>query len=143
MSVAHASISASEVAVRIQETGELEITTIVQDAARATLQLHGEMDLTNGDLLTAVLDNQLALGRRFVRLDLSRLEFLDSTGLQLIVHAHNKLLAARGTLVLTGLTPLIVRLLALTHLDQALFIADGPCGPPPARRQHLAAVAAR
>jgi anti-anti-sigma factor len=102
------------------------------------------MDLSNADLLTAVLDNQVGHGHRFMRLDVSRLSFLDCSGLGRIVHAHNLCLAARGTLVLTGVTPRIARLLAITHLDEALLIADGPLSPPPTRRsRHMDAVAAQ
>jgi anti-sigma B factor antagonist len=135
--------SDSELAVHVDETCGLDVTTLAMDATRVTLQLQGEMDLSNADLLIAVLGNQVGLGRRFVRLDVSRLAFLDCSGLRAIVEAHNRCLGARGTLVLTGVTPRIARLLAITGLDEALLVADGPGAPRRIRRQqHLAAVAA-
>ena len=133
--------------IRVDETGGLDVTTVALDATRVTLQLQGEMDLSNAELLTAVLGSQLAHGRRFIRLDLSRLGFLDCVGLRAIVEGHNRCLGVRGTLVLTGVTPRTARLLAITHLDEALFVADGPGGPHrtnrPSRQRHLTAFAAQ
>jgi anti-anti-sigma factor len=94
------------------------------DASRVALQLAGEMDLANADLLTAVVANQLGNGRRFVRLDLCELRFVDCAGLRAIIDAHNDCLAAHGMLVLTGVPPRIAKLLSITGLDEALLIAD-------------------
>jgi anti-anti-sigma factor len=115
--------------------GWLEVRVLATDATRAAAELHGEMDLAAADLLAKVLDNQLAAGRRFVRLDLSRLEFLDGAGLDVLINAHDRLLAARGMLTLTGLAPRIARLLRITHLDQALYVADRPGQPSRPRRR--------
>jgi anti-sigma B factor antagonist len=131
-----------EFAVRINQTSDLEVLTVVTDAAIATLQLRGEMDLSNAELLTAVLDHQLALGRRFARLDLSHLRFLDCAGLRAIVLGHNRFLAGQGTLVLTGVSTRVARLLLITGLDEALFTADAVADVRYARRPnhlHLAA----
>lgn len=104
----------------------LDVTTGLADATRAIIFVRGDLDAAKCQLLTAVLDNHLQLGHRFVRLDLSRLEFLDAAGLRTLVAAHNQFLAARGNLILTNVGPLVLRLLSLSELDQALLIADGP-----------------
>lgn len=118
-----------------------ELSAVHVDATQATVGVRGEMDLSTADLAAGVLDNQLACGYRFVRLDLSRLTFLDCAGLRVLVHTHNRFLAAGGTMVLTGVGPGVARLLRITGLDEALLIADGPSGPPRVRRrQHLSVV---
>lgn len=70
--------------------------------------------------LTAALDRHLAAGRRYTRLDLSRVPMLDQAGFDVIVEGHHRFLAAGGTLVLTGISPRIARLLELTGLDRTL-----------------------
>jgi anti-sigma B factor antagonist len=141
MSAAHESNPPAEHAVvSIDETGELQVTTTATDPTRATVALCGEMDLSNVGLFAGVLDNQLGLGRRFVRVDLSAITFLDCAALQVIVDAHNRCLAARGMLVLTGVPSHIARLLALTRLDKALFVADAPGSPGRPSGRQLAAV---
>jgi anti-sigma B factor antagonist len=122
----------------------LAITTVVTEQARATMHLRGEMDVDTARLFCAVLDNQLALGRHFVRVDLSGLGLCDCAGLQAIIDGHNRCLAARGALTLTGVTPRIARLLSLTHLDEALIVDDGALGAGPGRGRgrHLSVVPA-
>jgi anti-anti-sigma factor len=103
----------------------LDVTTASSDGTRAMIRVRGDLDTANCRLLTAVLDNHLRLGHRFVRLDLSELEFLDGAGLSTLVAGHNAFLAAHGNLVLTNIGPMVVRLLSLTKLDEALLIAHG------------------
>jgi anti-sigma B factor antagonist len=102
------------------------VTLLQTDETRAVVALHGELDLANAGLLGGVLGNQLEIGRRFVRLDLSGLDFVDASGLSAIVQAHNAFLAAHGNLVLTGIGPRVARLIALTHLERDLFMVGEP-----------------
>ena len=71
-------------------------------AATAVVQPSGDMDMSNVHLLTSVLAGQLALGRRFVRLDLSRTTASDSSSLHYLVPNHEHFIAARGLLALTN-----------------------------------------
>jgi anti-anti-sigma factor len=98
------------------------------------------LDSATVGLLAAALEEELRRAHRFVRLDLSRLTFMDGAGLEVLAQAHNQFLAARGTVVLTGLSRQVTRLLAITRLDEALFVADGPLRARPTR--HLSAVPA-
>lgn len=129
MSHAHAVPPAPPIDVTTTAADTFEVTTVRTDANRAAVQAQGEMDLANADLLTEVLGSHLAAGRRFVRLDLSRLAFVDCAGLRVLVLAHNQFLTQRGTLILTGVGARIAHLLHTTHLDEALFVADGPGEP--------------
>ncbi len=97
------------------------LTTIRQDHSRALVRAVGEWDLAAADTLADLLAEHEKAGRRFVRLDVSEVTFVDCTCLGVIVAAHRRLLAARGTLVLTGVTPRLQRLLSLTGLDRVLL----------------------
>lgn len=97
------------------------LTTLSQDRNRALLRAVGEWDLANADLLARQLKEHETAGRRFVRLDVGGVSFLDCTCLGVLATAHHQFLAAHGTLVLTGVTPRIMRLLSLTRLDQVLL----------------------
>lgn len=57
-------------------------------------------------------------------LDMSRVEFMDSSGLGALV-AVLKLEGARGELVLTGLTPAVAKVFALTRMDRVFKIVPG------------------
>ncbi|WP_375490381.1 STAS domain-containing protein [uncultured Jatrophihabitans sp.] len=108
-----------------------------------TVALIGELDVSNTAVVDRVLREQAALGRLFVRVNLSGVTFCDSAGLLVLVEAHNRQLACHGTLVLTGVAPIIARLLAISHLDEALFVADGPGEPPHVRKPCRPAARAR
>lgn len=142
--VINADATERQVVVRTAATGLLEIVAVAISPTQSTVQVDGELDLATADLLAAALDDELKNMHRFVRLDLSRLIFIDGAGLEVLVRAHNQFLAARGTIVLTGLSRQVTRLLATTHLDEALFVADGPLPARPTRRptRHLAVVPA-
>lgn len=112
------------------DTRTFEVITSRTDATHAQVQPRGEMNLTNVHLLTCVLSGQLALGRRFVRLDLSRLTVSDSACLGFLVPAHERFLADHGVLALTNVGGQLAQLLHATQLDRTLLITAGPGSDP-------------
>jgi anti-anti-sigma regulatory factor len=111
-------------------TKAFEVTVSSTAATHAVVQPCGDMDMSNVHLLTSVLAGQLRLGRRFVRLDLSRTTVSDSSCLHHLVPTHEHFVAARGLLALTNVSAKLAPLLHSTQLDGTLFITDGP-GPGP------------
>ena len=103
---------------------DFEVQVRCTDATRAALRLQGDLDLAAADLFAAVIRHHLATGHRYVRLDLSGLDFLDCAGLRALLTAHHELLARGGRLVLTNVGPQTARLLRLTLLDTVLYV-DG------------------
>lgn len=103
----------------------MSVRTVRFDDTNALVKVNGELDLSTAAPLWAVLDSHLAAGRRFLRLDLSGVTFLDATALTGITRAHKELLARRGTLVVTGVRSLVGRVLRMTGLDEVLFVG-GP-----------------
>ena len=104
---------------------DLNVDTVRFDEHRALVKASGEIDLSTGALLWAVLDTHLAQGRRYLRLDLSDVTFMDATAISGLARVHHDLLDKRGTLVLTGVRPRLTKLLRLTGLDGVLLIG-GP-----------------
>ncbi len=69
-----------------------------------------------------------------VVLDLSQVDFIDSSGLGAVV-AMMKLLAPARRLELAGLTPTVEKVFRLTHMDRVFTIHPAPPAPPdPDRR---------
>jgi anti-anti-sigma factor len=100
-------------------------TTVVKcDELRASLRAVGDLDLCGARTLDAVVGEQIACGRRFLRLDLSEVSFLDSAGMRALHSMHQDLLARRGTLIISGATERARRLLAVVGLDRELFLVD-------------------
>jgi anti-anti-sigma factor len=103
----------------------LGLSTVVADASKATVHVAGDLDLSTTDGLSAVLEEHLAAGRRYLRVDLGSCTFLDSTALATLVDVHERVLNSRGTLVLMGVGARPERLLRITKLDKVLLVG-GP-----------------
>jgi anti-anti-sigma factor len=100
------------------QDGTLSIRILEEDSV-CTLVLAGELDLANTATLAAQLDERTA--EKLV-LDMSELEFIDSTGIALLVATHRRLNrsgAVRFRLI--GSESLAVqRVMALTGLEAEL-----------------------
>lgn len=124
---------------------QLAVETVRFDRLRALIRVSGELDLSTAAPLWAVLESHVAAGRRFLRLDLSGVTFLDATALTGITRAHQALLRRKGTLVITGVRTLVARVLRLTGLDEVLFVsgprADDDLPLPPGVNAELLGVA--
>jgi len=86
----------------------------------AVVALRGELDLSTAPVLTRCLAPVIGSHPSAVILDLGELEFIDSTGLTLIVRAWNELRTHEGTLGLAHASPPVRRVLELVGLDRML-----------------------
>jgi anti-sigma B factor antagonist len=105
-----------KVSAREMQDGTLTLRASEEESLR-TLALSGELDMSNAPSVSSELERLEASGAA-VRIDLSQLEFIDSTGLAILVGAHQRL-GDRLTLVRSG-APAVDRVLALTGLDEKL-----------------------
>lgn len=92
------------------------------EGARVCVCLEGELDLSNVPTLEAVLAEPLDSGKKVV-IDLGRLEFLDSTGVALIVGVLSRRDAERFSF-LPSKSSAVKRLLSMTGLDQRMVISQ-------------------
>src|SRR5262249_55642753 len=84
--------------------------------------LQGELDFaTNGELATVLAG---LTGTRRVVADLSELQFVDSSGVKMLVAASRALESDGGSLVLVSPTPTVLRVFEILHLDKVLTVAD-------------------
>ncbi|MFB7868026.1 STAS domain-containing protein [Streptomyces sp. NPDC056069] len=91
----------------------------------------GELDLTSCPTLEEVTRQALSDGAP-LRLDMSGVTFMDSSGLNFLLRLRRRLAEGGSRLVLTGLREAPMRLLTLTGADAILLPAD-----PEARGQQL------
>jgi anti-sigma B factor antagonist len=100
------------------------------EGERIRVALEGELDLATAPTLETVLEETLASGNE-VLIDLGELEFLDSTGVTLLVMALRQKSAARLSF-LPSRSPEVGRLLELTGLDQRMRFVTADEGEPTA-----------
>ena len=98
-----------------------ELQVDVSETVRAwSVVVHGEIDMQTASQLERVLDDVIAKGALLVTLDLEQVEFLDSSGLRVILGASNKLSEQEGQLLLEGASPAVERVLELTGVIERL-----------------------
>lgn len=107
---------------------QLSVQTVELDPGRAHVTVRGDVDLSTGAALWAVLRSHLSAGRRDLLLDLSGVTFMDVTALTGIAEVHREAVEHHGRLVLAGVHDPVARLLRLTGLDEMLTppALDGP-----------------
>jgi stage II sporulation protein AA (anti-sigma F factor antagonist) len=90
------------------------------------LTIHGELDLNSAPELEGILDEALAAERPSILIDLSDCEFIDSTGLALIVRAWQEVDNGdgEGRLVLCCPNSQVRRLLDITGLETSISLHD-------------------
>jgi anti-sigma B factor antagonist len=115
----------------MSDTAVGELAPIVAESVnnwQVRIVLSGEIDGAVAPLLRAELARHLAAGRRVVRLDARRLDFIDTTALGVLLEMHWRCLRAGGTLLLSGVHDPLRRLLTITGLDAVLLVdrADAP-----------------
>lgn len=85
----------------------------------------GRVDQSNVDAFQAALRPHLetcAEGKERVILDLSGLEYISSAGLRVLMLAAKQCKAQKGTLLVTGLTPLVQEILEISKFTMVLTI---------------------
>lgn len=86
------------------------------EGERCRLMLQGELDLATAPVLQAAIRDVQARGVKQLTLDLSDLQFMDSTGLAILVGEHQAADMNGHTFSLRGRTPQIHRLFELTGM---------------------------
>ena len=93
----------------------------VSEAVRAwSVVVRGEIDMHTAAQLERVLDEIIAKGALLVTLDLEQVDFLDSSGLRVILGASNKLSAQEGQLLIEGASSAVERVLEITGMIERL-----------------------
>ncbi|MGW0738228.1 STAS domain-containing protein [Streptomyces sp. NPDC002851] len=82
----------------------------------------GELDHHTADLLRDALDGCLAEGEARLVVDCGRLEFCDSTGLNVLLGARLKAEAADGGVHLAGMLPVVARVFEITGAEAVFTV---------------------
>ncbi|MEU6664066.1 STAS domain-containing protein [Streptomyces sp. NPDC046821] len=99
--------------VEVREEGPSAVVTPV-----------GELDHHTADLLREPLESFLTAGFSRLVIDCSRLEFCDSTGLNVLLGARLKAEAAGGGVHLAGMLPAVARVFEITGADAVFTVHE-------------------
>ena len=102
---------------------DLELETSKHDR-QTVLTVRGEVDVYTAPRLRERLVELVEAGARSVIVDLSRVEFLDSTGLGVLVGALKRLRAVGGSLALVCGHERLLKIFRITALDRVFSLYD-------------------
>jgi len=95
---------------------------ILRDGDKTIVRLAGDLDFATVAEVMPVLEEACARNPAQLVLDLSRVEFLDSSGISLLVTVHKRLTAGGCDLVVTNPSAAVSRVLEVTSTDRVLSI---------------------
>ena len=97
--------------------------------------VRGEIHLSTAPELSELLSGALGRGVTSLVLDLSEVEFIDSTGLSVLLNVLRRLTQRGGTLAIVCTNPTVLRLFEITRLESTFDIL-------PTREQAMARLGA-
>lgn len=93
---------------------------------RVVVRLDGELDLASSPILERALEVPEIADARLLVLDLDGLRFVDSTGLRIILLAHESARARGQEFAITPGSPQVQRLLKITSVAEHMRVIDSP-----------------
>jgi anti-anti-sigma factor len=90
------------------------------------LKISGELDLASSPALEQELERATSSAPSLVVIDLRELNFMDSTGLSVLIRAHQQAQESGHRLAIVNGSRQIRRLLSLTGVADRLTIVDRP-----------------
>jgi len=100
---------------------QVTVTTSQHDGV-FVLAFGGDIDVASAVTVRDALDRVIAAGHHRVVLDLNEVEFLDSTGLGVMVGRLKAVRDLGGDLRLVCTSPRIIRVLSITGLDEVFAV---------------------
>lgn len=92
------------------------------DPANVVIRVKGEIHTTTAPAFSERLNESIARGKTGLVLDLTGVEFIDSTGLSVLLNGLRRVTRARGQMVIACANPTVLRLFEITKLDATFDI---------------------
>jgi len=102
----------------------LDVSAAPGTDAVTIVAVTGELDMASAPRLRQELVSLAAMGRRAVVIDLAGVDFLDSTGLGVVLGALKRVRAAGGDLALARAEPQVAKVFDITRLSDIIPLHD-------------------
>lgn len=101
-----------------QRETRLKIDHSTENQSEVVLILSGDLDIQTAPKLRRLIESVINEGNVNLRLDLSKLSYLDSSGYGVLVDANRKTRATHGSLKLTKLPPWMQEFFDLAAIER-------------------------
>lgn len=100
------------------------IRTALADRTRAVIQVSRDLDADGVGVLERLIDEHCTAGRRFLRISVIGVHHLSGAFVTLLERTHYRLLASRGTSIITGARPEVMATLRNLKLHEVLLVIE-------------------
>jgi anti-sigma B factor antagonist len=101
---------------------QFELSEENLDDRTTVIAVAGEIHVSTAPRFSVLLDDAIGAGKTAVVLDLSAVEFIDSTGLSVLLNGLRRVHRQRGRMALVCTNPTVLRLFEITRLDATFDI---------------------
>jgi anti-sigma B factor antagonist len=101
---------------------EFELSEDDLDERTHIIAVSGEIHVSTAPEFSRRLNAAIAKGKTAVVLDLTATEFIDSTGLSVLLNGLRRVTRQRGRMALVCINPTVLRLFEITRLDSTFDI---------------------
>ena len=104
------------------EAPNFDLTEEPLDDHSVVIKVAGEIHATTAPEFSERLNEAIAGGKTGVILDLTGVDFIDSTGLSVLLNGLRRVTRVRGSMILACANPTVLRLFEITKLDSTFDI---------------------
>ena len=101
---------------------QFELDEEQRDPDTRVISVAGEIHVTTAPEFSQRLNDAISAGTRGVVIDMSGVEFIDSTGLSVLLNGLRRVTRSDGRLALVVTNPTVLRLFEITKLDSTFDI---------------------
>ena len=101
---------------------QFELSEEDVDERTHVIAIAGEIHVSTAPRFSVLLDDAIGRGKTAVVLDLSAVDFIDSTGLSVLLNGLRRVTRQRGRMALVCVNPTVLRLFEITRLDATFDI---------------------
>ena len=102
---------------------QFELSEEALDQQTHLVAVRGEIHVSTAPEFSERLNDAIANGATGVVIDMTEVEFIDSTGLSVLLNALRRVTRNQGALALAVANPTVLRLFEITRLDSTFDIA--------------------
>ena len=104
----------------VADRGAAQVSASTDSTGQLIISLEGELDIANADDVRREMEPYLSERASSVTFDLGKLEFMDSSGIALLVEVANRV----GRIEVCNATPIVHRVLEVTGLTDAFGMKE-------------------
>ena len=103
-------------------SAQFELAEEQFDTDTRVISVSGEIHVTTAPEFSSKLNDAITAGTRGVVIDMTGVEFIDSTGLSVLLNGLRRITRVRGAMVIACANPTVLRLFEITKLDSTFEI---------------------